>query len=104
VDDILITTTNYAAASMNRLLLCYDQELTDSQHRLSVRTNVSTGHTFWFDYIDYVPSASVPMQSYMLIDNLDSAVTYGPGWKPLLDSASYTTTSGSECRLNFTGM
>ena len=55
----------------------------DGPHSLTLKVNVSNQQTFWFDQIQYAPSASVSLnQSFLRIDSNDSAIQYSPagGW------------------------
>ncbi|KAF8228663.1 hypothetical protein L208DRAFT_1486098 [Tricholoma matsutake] len=63
-------------------LLCEKQQLDDGPHVITVNV-ISGGHTFWFDYIRYTPSAT--------------------GVRPLGATATFTTNFGAKMRFNFTG-
>ena len=55
----------------------------DGPHTLTVNANVSNQETFWFDQLQYAPSASVSLnQSLLRIDSNDPAIQYNPasGW------------------------
>ena len=60
--------------------------------------------TFWFDNIQYLPSASVPLnEAAIIVDNLDSQLQYGTGWEALGEGANMTATAGSIFTFDFTG-
>jgi hypothetical protein len=68
--------------SENNWILCGagPPQLQDGPHLLTVNANVSNQQTFWFDQIQYAPSASVSLnQSLLCIDSTDSAIQYSPG-------------------------
>ena len=78
-----------------------------------MNTNVSNQQTFWFDRIQYAPSASVSLnQSFLRIDASDSAIQYS-GWEPVIspvnermyypDNASTTHTTGATLTYQFSG-
>ena len=61
--------------------LCEYDSLPDGQHILSLQIEVSEGQQFWFDYMQYAPSDTVPLDDATIyIDSTDSAVFYGTGW------------------------
>ena len=71
--------------SENNWILCGagPSQIQDGPHLLTLNANVSQ-QTFWFDEIQYAPSASVSLdQSLVRIDANDSAIQYGPasGWQ-----------------------
>ena len=66
----------------------------DGPHLLTVNANDSNQQTFWFDQIQYAPSASVSLnQSLLRIDSNDSAIQYSPGgWSfEILNSSEFTS-------------
>jgi hypothetical protein len=103
VDNVSIGATAYFQYPENNWLLCQKPQLNDGSHVLTVKVT-SGGHTFWFDYIRYTPSASVSTTtSILLVDNHDPAIVYGPGWGALGSTATFTTNLGSEMSFDFTG-
>jgi hypothetical protein len=67
-------------------------QLQDGPHFLTVNANVSEPQTFWFDQIQYAPSASVSLnQSLLRIDPSDSAIQFSPGWQSMDRSISFTS-------------
>ena len=56
------------------------QLLEDGPHVLTVNANVPNQQTFWFDQIQYAPSANVSLnQSFLRIDSSDPAIQYSRG-------------------------
>ena len=103
VDNVSIGATAYFQYPENNWLFCSKGQLNDGPHVIHVNA-VSNGHTFWFDYIRYTPSASVSTQNAIVsVDHLDPAVVYGSGWAPLGTTASFTSTLGADVTFQFTG-
>jgi hypothetical protein len=92
----------------------------DGPHSLTVNAvaNVSNRQTFWFDQIQYAPSASVSLnQSLLRIDSSDSAIQYSPagGWTDSFNTgidpdseivsgnSSYTQITGATLTYQFSG-
>jgi hypothetical protein len=69
----------YSFGSQNNWPLCRAQ-FQDGPHSLTVIANVSNQQTFWFDQIQYAPSASVSLnqQPLLRIDSSDPAIQYSP--------------------------
>lgn len=77
----------------------------DGPHVLTVNATVMKNQTFWFDDIQYAPSASVPLdQAAIMVDSLDPQLHYGTGWGPLGNSANVTLVAGSIFTFDFIGM
>jgi hypothetical protein len=77
----------------------------DGPHILTVNATILKNQTFWFDNIQYLPSASVPLnQAAIVVDFLDSQLQYGSGWGPLGGIANDTTVTGSTFSFDFIGM
>jgi hypothetical protein len=105
VDGISIGATDPFPYFENNWPFCMKSDLNDGPHQLTVNVTSTTDHVFWLDSIAYVPSASVAEETaYIMVQNQDPAIAYGPGWTRLGDSANMTTTLGSELRFNFIGM
>lgn len=78
----------------------------DGSHVLTVNATVLKAQTFWFDYIEYTPSHSVPLDNTtVLVENSDPQVqsAYGSGWKALGGTANSTSQTNSVFTFNFTG-
>jgi hypothetical protein len=91
-----LTPTN--GSCQNNWILCGvgPTQLQDGPHVLTVNANVLNQQTFWFDQIQYAPSANVSLnQSLLRIDPSDPAIQYGPGWTPMDNSINYTSSESS---------
>ena len=76
----------------------------DGPHVLTVNATVSINKTFWFDYIKYTPSASVPLnQAAILVRYPDPQFQFGAGWSVGM-SLSETNVTGSTFTFDFIGM
>jgi hypothetical protein len=101
--------------TQNNWILCGGgpPQFSDGPHLLTVNANVSNQQTFWFDQIQYAPSASVSLnQSLLRIDSNDSAIQYSSGWQSeqlmigttqLYHTSKYTQTDGSTLTYQFSG-
>jgi len=90
-------------AAENRLLFCRKDGLSVGQHEISVRVTVSNQETFWFDYIQYLPTSSVSLaNAALLIDFTNSQIQYGSGWSPN-NLGSSTSQNGATLSFQFTG-
>ncbi|KAF8801637.1 hypothetical protein BYT27DRAFT_7341793 [Phlegmacium glaucopus] len=68
----------------NQQVFCSNLSLSDGPHIITVNATVQN-QTFWFDNIQYAPSASVPLdQEIILVEYRDPQLQYGPGWSYLL--------------------
>ena len=73
---------------------------------LTVKTNVSNQQTFWFDQIQYNPSANVSLnQSVLRIDSSDPVIQYSSGWQSLVQliNTSYTQITAASLTYQFNG-
>ena len=79
-----ISSDSGVGGSQNNWILCGAGPFQDGPHMLTVNANVSNQQTFWFDQIQYTPSASVQLldQRFLYIDSGDSAIQYTSGWSP----------------------
>ncbi|PPQ70554.1 hypothetical protein CVT26_013141 [Gymnopilus dilepis] len=74
--------TNPNTIAGNRLKLCGTEGLSDGPHNITVEVTSSDQHTFWLDYIRYLPPPGVNSDNAPLrIETSDSQISYGPGWK-----------------------
>ena len=65
----------------NRWPLCENDFLQDGQHNITLKIQVPEGQQFWFDYMQYKPSDTVPLDNANIyVDSTDSDVNYGDGW------------------------
>ena len=54
--------------------------LTDGPFVFRLEAKVAKEQTFWFDFLNYIPSSSVPLDtSTVFYDQSDSTVQYNPG-------------------------
>ncbi|KAF9478490.1 hypothetical protein BDN70DRAFT_836032 [Pholiota conissans] len=107
IDHISIGATTPFQFAENNWVFCEQDTLVDGSHVLTVNATVKKAQTFWFDQIQYAPSASVPLDNKtILIDSLDPQVlsAYGSGWGSLGGTANQTTTTNSLFTFNFTGV
>ncbi|KAF8163682.1 hypothetical protein B0H34DRAFT_672630 [Crassisporium funariophilum] len=105
VDEISIGAHNPYQFPLNNWVFCDVDQLVDGPHVLTVNATVARAQTFWFDQIQYVPSASVPLeQQTILVDSLDPELQFGPQWRNLADVANSTSTQGTQLVFNFTGI
>jgi hypothetical protein len=84
IDGVLMTSI-LPTTPENNLLLCEPSgnqlDLTDGPHVITVNVTASDVRVFWFDYIQYIPSASVPLDHVALsIDAGYPQFQYGTGW------------------------
>jgi signal transduction histidine kinase len=84
----------------NNWILCGagPAQLQDGPHLLTVNANVGNEQTFWFDQIQYAPSANVSLnQSLLRIDPSDPAIQYSSGlWNIVGNPINYTSTLGKK--------
>ena len=103
VDNVSIGATAYFQYPENNWLFCSKGQLNDGPHVIKVNV-ASGGHTFWFDFLRYAPSASVSTQNAIVaVDHLDPAIVYGSGWGPLGTTATFTNNPGTDMTFGFTG-
>jgi hypothetical protein len=114
IDNTSIGWSPASPISVNNWILCGGgpSQFQDGLHLLTVKANVSNQQTFWFDQIQYAPSANVSLnQSLLRIDSTDFAIQYGSGWQSLVSliqlgfsiDASYTQINGASLTYQFSG-
>jgi hypothetical protein len=111
VDGISIGATASMLFPENNWVFC-NHSLVDGPHVLTVNVTVLKNQTFWFDNIQYVPSASVPLdQAAIVVNNSDSQLHYEPGWMPYavsdphtMQTVHLTVQNGSKLAFDFIGM
>ena len=89
---------NKPGGSQNNWILCGGgpDQFQDGHHILTVNANVSNQQTFWFDQIQYTPSANVSLdQLFLRIDANDPAIQYSSGWSFSDYPISYTQINGN---------
>lgn len=89
----------------NNIPLCLQYGLVDGPHILTLNVTVFKGQAFWFDRIEYAPSASVALNNESIfIFGTDPALEYGTGWELDKESlANFTQTSKSTFAFSFIG-
>jgi hypothetical protein len=105
IDNSSIGWSTAPSTSENNWILCGSQ-FQDGPHVLTVKANVSNQQTFWFDQIQYNPSASVSLnQSLLRIDSSDPVIQYSSGWQSLVQliNTSYTQVTAAALTYQFTG-
>ena len=114
IDNTSIGWSPAPPMSVNNWILCGGGpgQFQDGPHLLTVKANVSNQQTFWFDQIQYAPSANVSLnQSLLRIDSSDVAIHYDSGWQSLASliqsgftiNAVYTQTNGTSLTYQFSG-
>ena len=106
IDNTSIGYSPAPSTSENNWILCGGgpSQFQDGSHLLTVKTNVSNQQNFWFDHIQYAPSASVSLnQSFLRIDSSDSIIQYSSGWQSSDESISYTQFSQNTSYTQITG-
>ncbi|KAF8162745.1 hypothetical protein B0H34DRAFT_692785 [Crassisporium funariophilum] len=110
IDNIRIDREVPGIAAANNQALCMTSTLADESHTITLNVTVNKAQTFWFDSIQYLPSESdsVP-NAAILVDFLDPAVDFGPGWNPLVSpisgfQARGTNTTGAAVSIHFYGV
>ena len=102
VDGISVPSSTVRAAE-NRLLFCEKDGLSDGPHVITVNVTLSNQQTFWFDYIQYLPSPSMSLAKASLsIDADDSQLQYGAGWTAIYPG-NMTGQTGSTFGFEFDG-
>ena len=98
------TSVSVLGAAENRLLFCEKDGLSVGQHQISVVVKVSNQQTFWFDYIQYLPTGTVSLANAALsIDFTDSQIQYGSGWSSN-NLGSSTSQNAATLSFQFTGV
>ena len=78
--------------------------LVDGPYNLIIDAMVLNNQTFWIDYIQYVPSASVPLdQAAIVVDHQDPQLQFSQGWLEE-DFSQVTLVSGAMASYNFVSM
>jgi len=104
VDHISIGKTAPFKYAENNWVFCERAALVDGPHLLTVNATVANKQTFWFDRIQYAPSAGMSLASNaMLVDSGDKALQYGAGWEALGKTAKMTRKTGSAFSFEFDG-
>jgi len=101
-DSVVDPSTNTSLTPNNRVLLCEKDGLDDTLHTITIKADVSNNHTFWIDYIEYLPLSSVPLDAATVsIRPIDPQVLMG-GWK-MMDAGYITQEPDSTFSFDFYG-
>ena len=112
VDNTSIGWSPAPSTSENNWILCSGGpgQFQDGSHLLTVKANVSNHQTFWFDQIQFAPSASLSLNQLLVrIDSSDLAIQYGSGWQSVdgsindISNISFTQTTGAALIYQFFG-
>ncbi|KAF5316677.1 hypothetical protein D9619_006223 [Psilocybe cf. subviscida] len=104
IDHVSVGATDPFEFPENNWTLCSARGLADGKHTLRVEANSTNGAIFYFDYLRYAPSDSVPLENEsIMVNNLDPAIQYGANWVPLGDIANMTVVQGSIVEFDFIG-
>ena len=112
IDNTSIGWSLAPSTSENNWILCSSGpgQFQDGLHLLTVIANVSHQQTFWFDQIQFAPSASLSLNQLLVrIDSSDLAIQYSSGWEYVdgsindISNISFTQTTGAVLTYQFTG-
>jgi hypothetical protein len=83
----------------NNWIYCQNYKLKDGPHTLTLNAT-GTEKTFWFDRIEYVPSATVPLdnKTISLASPSDGDLHFSAGW-----GFGQTSQQGAHMTLDFVG-
>ena len=106
VDNVSITSKAPAYTLENNWFFCDSNTVSDGRHTITLRATVRNPATvFWFDQIQYLPSASALLDSsFILVQANDSAVQYGPGWQDMRGIGKMTLLQGAKVTFDFNGV
>ena len=105
VDNISIGSNSPTDVPENNWILCDSGSLADGPHNFTLRVHLY-GVQFWFDQIQYVPSADMSLDSSLILVNAsDSAIQY-VGWQDkgrivAWDMSYYTTLPNALANMTF---
>ena len=104
IDAVSIGSTSPFQHAENNWLLCTWNNNGPAQGS-HVLTAKSTGHNFWFDWLQYEPPQSASVQNAVVyINPLDAAIKFDSSWQSVPGgSANMTTKEGSTLTLDFIG-
>lgn len=102
VDGSVIPNNDLTAAE-NGVMHCQVNGLADGKHTLVVTVPTANPSGYWFDYLMYIPSASVSTTNAALTYiNGDPSMNFGTGWSQ--GGPGYIATSnGATFNMQFTG-
>ncbi|KAF9481067.1 hypothetical protein BDN70DRAFT_876804 [Pholiota conissans] len=103
IDGTSITVDNPQGVE-NRVEFCAKSGLTDGPHTLQVNAKGTSSQTFWFDHLQYLPSASVSLANAAIyIDTSDPMWEFGTGWDPTYPGFM-TNQTGAKVDFEFEGV
>lgn len=93
--------------SGNNYLLCDGTklDLAEGVHNFTIDINItSKSSTFWFDWIEYLPSPDAPLNNTVArVDHDDPIILYDASWQHSSGLLSMTTVPGSAATISFVG-
>ncbi|KDR68486.1 hypothetical protein GALMADRAFT_146163 [Galerina marginata CBS 339.88] len=100
VDGASIASYDTTASPANNIPLCGSTSLSNAMHTLVLQATVlNSSKTFWFDELQYAPSAGVPLDNAtVIVDFSDPAIMYDAGW---VNIDGGVTTQLTEAGLSF---
>lgn len=104
VDNESIPVISIAPPPANRVPFCKQDGLVDEKHTIVVNATVTNQQTFFFDYLEYIPSANVPLnQASIAVNWTDPQLIFLGNWSHLAEGPS-TIQDGATASFHFTGM
>ncbi|KAF9483497.1 hypothetical protein BDN70DRAFT_873790 [Pholiota conissans] len=104
VDSESIPVISFAPPPANRVPFCKKDGLADSNHTITVNATVTNQQTFFFDYIQYVPSATVPLdQTSIAVNWTDPQLIFSGTWDFNLPQGPSTIQDAATASFHFTG-
>ena len=104
IDNISFSINPPDSSDSNNRVICEEDTLVDGPHNLIIDATVLNNQTFWIDNIQYVPSASVPLdQAAIVVDHQDPQLQFSQGWSEG-DFSQVTPVAGAMASYNFIGM
>ena len=109
LDDVRVPPTAHFGPGENNWHMCELLTAADGPHTLHVNVTVQREQVFWFDSIQYAPSASVDLTNKDLLidakdDVLQAAMLASRAWQPWGPAANFTTVPGTSFKFDFVGM
>jgi len=100
LDGVNIDKSTFGEETKNHVMFFERSPLLDGHHTVVVTAAVGGNQTFWFDKIQYLPSASVSLENKsIMFQSSDPTILYGSGW-----SDHQTQRTGSVLVCHFYGM
>ncbi|KAF9474372.1 hypothetical protein BDN70DRAFT_899003 [Pholiota conissans] len=94
---------NQIGFAVNMIMHCQVYNLSDGPHTITVTVPTANPNGYWFDYLMYIPSASVSRTNaaLMVLWN-DPSLGYGTGWTQS-SPGEIARTNGASVTVQFTG-